>query len=679
MDVLTFLKSYNTPALTRVLEEVRSGLGNSYISGLSDSSLAFFIAGLSIKNPNIYFIITDNQKNARELHNDLEGILGEQSALFFPEMDLAPYEKRNMHPLVQEQRLLAISNIFSGSPKVITASFRSVCQLMVSPAHIRSNILELKTGDSLDLNMLTAKFLDMGYEEADMIENTGQISRRGGILDIFPPLAEEPMRIEFSGNNIESMRSFDIMSQRSVKRLENSVIYPCLEITFSQEKLEFGVKALERKFKPENSEWNDFKHRLLNIRDFSGITWMLDNFDSNATTLLEYLPRNSIIIHNSTGRIEDAHDKLLDFFKAHYLEVNGQSGFLSKPENLLMQNSKLPDLINRFNNIYIHHFKRPSTHVFNVFDAPSFNGNIGMLAENIRMEQEAGRLVIILCENQGQIKRLNELLKEYEVRAELVTGYFKNGFIINECNLCFYTDSQIFNRYVKRHKFKKYKGGSIIHHISTLKRGDYIVHEDYGVGTYLGIEHIHIDSLEQDCIILKYDKGDRLSVPVEDIDKIHKYSSQEGVSPALNQLRGQMWEHQKNRVKKNLNRIVGDIVRLYASRQKIGGHAFKSDSVWQSEFEDSFIYVPTPDQEKASIEIKNKMEKPIPMDCLLCGDVGFGKTEVVMRAAFKAVMDSRQVAVLVPTTVLAAQHFHTFSERFKDYPIKIEVLSRFKN
>ncbi|MCK4648891.1 DEAD/DEAH box helicase, partial [bacterium] len=431
-----------------------------------------------------------------------------------------------------------------------------------------------------------------GYEGTPMIERRGEFSVRGGIIDIWSPQEENPLRIELLGEKIESLRRFDPVTQRSIERLKEAQIIPFT----SQGK----------------------------------------------ATLFDYLPKNTIIV--ITEEISDFRSQISDFQLLRFLPFSpeGAIDFATQP----MEN---------------------------------FHRKFDLLWERIKKWQQEKYRIFIFADNQGQRERYLELLKDLK-KLEIKVGSLSAGFLAPELRLAILTDEEIFGRYGQRKYLEKfrYKEGVPISTFFELGEGDYVVHRVYGIGIYEGLKRLKVGGGEMDFSSLRYAGGDRLYIPIDKTDLIQKYIGTEGYRPKIYRLGGASWERVKERIKERVRELAEELLNLYASRKAFKGHSFPEDDHWQMEFDSAFIYPETPDQARAIEEIKRDMEDPHPMDRLICGDVGYGKTEIAMRATFKAITDGKQVALLTPTTILAEQHYHTFKERFADWPVRIEMLSRFR-
>ncbi len=594
--------------------------GNPVYKGLTGSLRALFILLCNKHLHRPMIVVVPEISDAELLTDELAAMSGRntEAACFSGEI-----ERDNIRGIVSPRRtgqhMQILRGLLSKEIQLVVTEPQGLCQKLPPPLVLKDQIFSLETGIETDLYGLMDRLIDYGYDRESMVERAGEVSLRGGILDIFPYTGEAPHRIEFNGNTIESIRTFDTNTQRSTGSRQSLAIIP------------------------------------------TPLAW-----HRRTESLLSYFPDPPAVF------IEDQ-DLVLAHI-SHFHERNPEEAF--GPDTLM-------ELISRQPWIRYASFASPA----NVLDIGGRGvEKLGRLSSEIRERLHAltdtGNHVYIVCENHEQHKRIRDLfdLDENAIPNLHVTlSQIQRGFTLPSEKLIVYSVAELFGSQRARRRAQKFHAGVPLRELSALSRGDFVVHVDYGIGVYEGLQRISIKGTERECLTLQYKDGDKLYVPLDKIDHVYKYSARDGACPELSKLGGNRWESIKRRTKKSIMDIASDLIHLYSERQAKPGFSFSKDTAWQKELDASFIYEETPDQATAIADVRRDMESERPMDRLVCGDVGYGKTEVAIRAAFKAVNDSKQVAVLVPTTILAEQHFRTFNERLGGYPIEIQVLSRFRN
>lgn len=650
--VLSFIeKILPTPNVHHFLQQLqsRNNLSVEGLWGSSDNVLsAIAVQHAWHSHKHIVLIAAEFEKYSNVL-DDLTELLTtsgdqerwpERKILCYPDNEILPYDVKEPSLAIVNLRQECLETLMSGAPAVIVAHARALLKKIPKPEKLKSYHIELKTGSAFDFVYLTELLAGLGFEKQDVVDQVGTFAVRGGILDVYPFARENPIRIEFFGNDIESIREFDVMSQRSVGMVDAINIYP---------KSEIGAETFDGSF-------------------------------------FDYLDPKALIIAYEPDMIAAKNEEYWEEVKKYYEKARHQNdaGVLLY-EDVYWPPDELHGRRQSFQQI---HHCRISGKVFERVTMATrttevFNGHLKLLREKIVDNRSAGWMTYILCNNSGQLERLDELLDTEQTASgvdyKIGIGELHEGFYFDDSRTAIYTDHQIFGR-IKRHRpHRRFKSAQALRHVRSLKPGDYVVHVDHGIAKYIGLEKVTSGEHTEECLKLIYQNGDKLFVPLEHFMRVQKFSGEEGVEPKLNKLGTADWEKLKARTKKTIKDIAQDLIKLYAERQSKKGYAFAEDSTIQYELEASFEFEDTPDQTKVTAEIKKDMESDTPMDRLVCGDVGYGKTEVALRAAFKSVQDSKQVALLVPTTILAEQHFETFSERMKEFPVRIDVLSRFKS
>lgn len=582
--------------------------------------------------------VSHGRIEAEAAHEDLATFAGPDRAVLLPAWEVLPTDAMKPADDVISERMDALSRLArareSKTPVYASVSVRSFLQRVVSPERLTRDTVRLRVGKEYDLEAIVARLVEMGYEREWMVEQRGQLSVRGGIFDVFPISAELPFRIEFFGDEVESIRRFEPETQRSVDSLD-------------------GVEILPR------SE-QDLLRELAAVR-------------TDLCAVSDYFGENTLLVIDEPMAVDDEARRLDEQFPA--------TPFLMTWTEALARAKTFPRLalcqVSPSANDGVARFIAP------MHTMSGWAHRAEGFWDQLKEWDAEGYTVQLYCNNTGERRRLFELLEErgyrpgqdgFDLRVAL--GAIREGFASPADKLAVLSEREMFGRrYVKRTR-RRYTAGASITAFSDLRAGDYVVHVQHGVGRYSGLKRF--PGKAADFLAIQYSGGDMLYVPVTHVDLVQKFVGGEGAVPKIDRLGGSSWSQTRRKVKEGIRDMTAELLSLYAKRQGKTGHAFGSDTHWQREFEDSFEYEETPDQLRAIVEVKEDMESPKPMDRLLCGDVGFGKTEVALRAAFKAVMDGKQVAVLAPTTVLAEQHFQTFQERFADYPIRVELLSRFR-
>ncbi|WP_430928602.1 transcription-repair coupling factor [Polaribacter marinivivus] len=609
------------------------------ISNLAGSSLSFVISETFKKVDKPYLLIFNDKEEAAYYLNDLEQLLGDKNVLFYPGSYRRPYqidETDNANVLLRSEVLNRINS--RKKPAIIVTYPTALFEKVVTKKELEKNTLHVKVGENLSLDFVNEVLFEYKFKRVDFVTEPGDFSVRGGIIDVFSFSNDEPFRIEFFGDEIDSIRTFDVETQLSKEKLKKVSIMPNVENKTLQESRESFLKYISSK-------------TIVFAKNIELLSGNLDKFFKKA---------------------EEAFDGLSKEIKH------------AKPEELFCDGNFINKQIQEFSVV---HFGATNQNVNLeiVFDAkpqPSFNKKFNLLIDDLNEYHKAGFTNYIFCANDQQAKRFHDIFDDAEQKVHYETVVFPlyQGFIDVDNKLVCYTDHQIFERY---HKFRLKNGYAkkqaiTLQELNKLEIGDYVTHMDHGIGKFGGLQKIDVQGKKQEAIKLIYGDRDILYVSIHSLHKISKFNGKDGKAPKIYKLGSGAWKKIKQKTKARVKHIAFNLIQLYAKRKLQKGYAFGSDTHMQHELEGSFMYEDTPDQFTATKDVKNDMEKEQPMDRLVCGDVGFGKTEVAVRAAFKAVDNGKQVAILVPTTILAFQHYKTFSERLKDFPIKIDYLNRFR-
>lgn len=626
-----------------------------HIRGLAGSSDAVIAASLFVKNEPLFLIILADKEEAAYYFNDLENLLGEQDTpfhkkkvLFYPTSYRRPYEVEKTDNTNVLSRTEVMKRISSRQDNTIVVSYpEALAEKIVSRAYLKKNTLRLGIGESLTIDFVIDLLDEYNFQRVDFVIEPGQYSLRGGIVDVFSFTNDRPYRIVFFGDDVESIRTFDPSTQLSIDQLSHITITPNIQDRAIREKRQ---------------------------------------------SFIEYIDEATIVWIKDIDLTADKIDKELEKAKKAFAELSAET-LHSKPEVLFYDSATFRKEVLNHSIIEFgshNYLKDAVTYNFNLQPQPSFNKNFDLLLKNLDDNAKSGMRNLILSDNLKQTERIQTILKDIkanrgiksaELNFEIVNLSLHEGFVDKEAKLVCYTDHQIFERY---HKFRIRDGFAgkeaiTLKEIYDLQPGDYVTHIDHGIGRFDGLEKIENNGKQQEAIRLIYQNNDILYISIHSLHRISKYVGKEGTLPSLNKLGSQAWNKLKSKTKQRVKDIAKDLIKLYAERKAADGFTYSPDSYLQHELEASFIYEDTPDQVKATADVKRDLEKSYPMDRLVCGDVGFGKTEVAIRAAFKAVADNKQVAVLVPTTILALQHYKTFSERLKEFPCKVDYINRFKS
>ncbi len=635
--------------LNKVLHEVDIDK-NIFIKGIAGSLKSLFLSIVfeQKKRPVLYITADDEQEEV--VKEDLELIVGDSQIAYLPSIRGMAHENAFIEAGTKGQFLSALERLVEKQRLITITSARNIAHKFPSPDCIRKLKIIIEVGKKYDFDLVKESLIELGFNREHVVETLGEMSVRGGIIDVYPFSSDYPSRIEFFGDTVESIRSFDPATQRSINQVSQIIIYP--QHPEEQRNLESCPSV-----------------SLLEYLDESTIIF-LDESESIKKEIKElnlYQEKPDNKEYNSA--IETNNIRKSDLL--NYLEVaNNFTKFTTIAHNSLLIEGAV------------------KSYSFSSLNQESLKGNFQVLKQKIQTycPQEVDRnrqstKLYFLCDSDSQVERIEDIFENEGINCDNFTiGKFgiNQGFVFNEVGLVVFTDNQFYGRPIRWRRRKKVHRGLTLQQLHSLSKGDFVVHVDHGIGQYQGLKKITVQENERECLSIVYRDGDFLYVPLDRMDRVQKYSAKDGAIPSLSKLGSKDWDRLKQKTKKHIKNIAKELIELYAQRKTKKGFAFSSDSLWQKELEASFDYEDTPDQSKATAEIKQDMENEAPMDRLICGDVGYGKTEVAVRAAFKATNDSKQVAVLVPTTVLALQHFNLFQERLSRYPIKIEMLSRFR-
>lgn len=630
----------------KLKDEIFKPQSRVLLGGALGTSKSFIASTIFLTSDYTQVFVCNDADSAQYLQNDLQNLLDKKEILYLPSSYKKAFtfsEQSNNNILLRAQTVNALLNMKSGGELLVTYP-EALQELLVRKETLQKNTLHLKIGEKADIDFLLDVLLEYGFERTDFVFEPGEFSIRGGIIDVFSFGNELPYRIELFDDEVESMRTFDPETQLSERKIAELTIIPNIQNHFVQE-----VQSALFDFLPEKT-----------------IFWMED-----------------MILFKEL--IEKQEQRALEEYEQLAKGKTKEHPFLHRQFQQLFCNSEeLVQQLSNYRIIELSNFSSDKGIYFSldIHPQPSFGRNFDLLIQDIQSLQKEKYKVFLCSENARQLERFHHIFQDKQANISFHPLYqsFSSGFVDRELKVALYTDHQIFDRY---HKYKTKSGFNrdkalSIRHLKDLNPGDYVTHIDHGVGVFSGLQKLSINGKEQEMVRLIYKDEDVLYVNINSLHKIAKYTGKEGHVPKVNKLGSDVWTNLKNKTKRKVKDIAAELIKLYAQRRVQPGFAFSKDSYLQDELEASFMYEDTPDQYKATLDVKADMEKPHPMDRLICGDVGFGKTEIAIRAAFKAVTDGKQVAVLVPTTILAWQHYKTFSARLGEFGVTVDFLNRFK-
>ncbi len=647
------LKLYNdNQKHNNLLRRVTANRARLNIRSLSGSSCSFTMAASMQKAKEFtHLVIMPNREKAAYIYNDIEQIFQEhknpyekKNILFFPSYYKKPYASDNEQKDNLMLRTEALNRLLSKNNIILVTYPEALMEKVVKKENLKETSLNINLGETLDMEFLIELLEEMSFDRVELVVQAGQYAVRGGIVDVYSYASEYPYRIEFFDQRIESLRSFDVVSQLTKEHKDNISLFP----------------DIERK---------------------------ADNHQQR-TALTQYLPENTIVWIENPELCFDKIEKEFAHYQKVFDDLEDKSSLL-EPKALAAQRKDIENSIlsNRIVEIgSSSKIEEENTLTFNTSLQPSFNRDLTLLKDNLIRLSESGIKTYFFVESPKQKQRIEKIIQSFENDGHILLVDYKlnslySGFVDYDLKIALYSDHELFERY-HNYRLRDQKQNTqalTLKEIQQLHPGDYITHIDYGVGKFSGLEKLQQGGKTQEAVRLIYADGDILYVSIHSLHKISRYIGKDGTEPSLHRLGSNTWKALKQKTKQRIKDIAKDLIDLYAKRQSSKGYAFSGDNYLQAELEASFLYQDTPDQNRATKEVKRDMEKPQPMDRLICGDVGFGKTEVAIRAAFKAVCDSKQVAVLVPTTILAYQHFKTFSQRLHNMPCRVEYINRFRS
>lgn len=700
----------------QLIRGIKQGEFPVQLIGCMDTQESHMIYGTG-RDKRIRLVITHNEVRAKELVEDLK--LYDHDVMYYPAKDFIFYSADVHGQAIVKERLKVIKRLLEKEPLTVVTTLDGGMDYCLPFERYQENRIHVAEEEVLDLEEFKKNLVAIGYENTGQVQKEGEFSVRGGIIDVFPLTEECPYRIELWGDEVDGIRRIDVESQRSVETVSEIEIYPATEIFLEEDRILEGMHRMEeemqtcvRRFEEEGKkeEASRLRQSVANFRETYEVYHGLVNLESyvsyftkNVSSFFDYFKGEDVCVYldeparciEKGEAVEyEFRESMVSRLEKGYI-LPGQMEVLFSLPVLLKKLSELPLLLMTALDMKVKEFNVRHKYNFQIQAAPSYNNNFSLLAKDILRLKKNGYRVLVLSASGTRAERLCQDLQDYEIPAfysrdlshELLPGEvmigkgtLRKGFEYPNLRFVVMTEGDIFGGVKKKRKkrVKRYEGAAI-HSFNDLKIGDYVVHENHGLGIYEGIEKIEVDHITKDYLKVAYAGGSNLYIPATSLEVLQKYAGSDAAKvPKLNKLNSPEWKKTKSRVKGAVKEIAQELVDLYAKRQAKQGHAFEKDTVWQREFEEVFPYEETEDQLHAIEDTKKDMESIKAMDRLICGDVGYGKTEIAIRAAFKAVMDGKQVAVLVPTTILAGQHYNTFVQRMRDYSVEVGMLSRLR-
>src|SRR3989441_1127164 len=718
--VLPFVRDLFTdveklPAFARVASHLKEGTGRISVSGLTPTAKALLLVLLQRAADRPLILVGSDNRSMEDFvpllqaFCELTGAADPETIVALPTRDVLPFQNLSPHPELQEERAVALWKIATGAVSIIVSPITATALRLRSAEYYADLARIVRRGDTVDTDPLLRHLNTVGYTSTDVVEMPGEYALRGGILDVYSPEADRPVRVEFFGDEVESIRKFEPATQRSSNPVDEAILLPLTETPVSDDLLGAIHARLSGKRITGAEEIVEQAVRSGGVTVFPGWEFYAPVAGADRT-IFDLLPRALVItdepenlkpeFEHTWSRIEEAHER-------------SGVGNLVRPADLYFSPAEWWAKLGTLPGADVEHLGiertgQAETVTFHSQPTPRFHGSVPAMLEQVQKQTAEGKRVLIAVPNTGEIERLADIFTEYAVSfrlgsrtrsgesyadetayfagevltTTLAKAYVPDGVALPDANLTIFGARDLFDEsesVVSRPQRQKSKTSAFLSDFRDLQVGDYVVHVEHGIGQYQGLKEINQGDGNAEFMLLEYAEGARLYVPLTRLDLVQKYRSSEGAKPPLSHLGTAAWAKAKARVRKAMKDMADELLKLYAERKTAEGHAFSADNEWIREFEDAFEYSETEDQELAIVDLKGEMETQQTMDRVICGDVGYGKTEVAMRAAFKAISDNKQVAVLAPTTVLVFQHYETFKQRFAAFPVSIEMISRFRS
>ncbi|RLB81469.1 MAG: transcription-repair coupling factor [Deltaproteobacteria bacterium] len=709
-----------------LLKAIQHAQGRVNCTGLSGAERAYVLTRvyLGLKRP--LLVVCPTAKEAEAIAADIRFFSGHNRIpiIMFPSYDILPFKPVAYHSQTVCQRIETLYRMLTDSqPPIVMTTISALLQKVI-PRQVLSRFAEyIVTGEEIDREALVQKLIQGGYQETVLVEDPGDFAIRGGLIDVFPPLYSDPIRIEFLGDTVESMRTFSVADQRSLKPISEATLLPATETVLDPSEMDLIAERVRKQgqvLEMPGMRIEEIIEKLNSLDQFPGIGGLISLIYPSLDTLFDYIPNQTLPVLVDPGTLEKLAIDTEEAVTKNYLSACSEGRLCVEPEALYLTGSEVDDRLSHRAHLVFRMIPVADTAAVTCNLTVEKNdlitqqlkarpGSVRVTGTGSEETEDLLRPLIawinhalefrlgsyMVCHTRKQAERLQGLLLPYGVHAHLVSafpehghckdapciclGELSSGFVWVQEALAIITEDEIFGHSRKRAKLPQQGVRTRWLTFEDLKNGDLVVHKDHGIGRYNGLIKLEVADITNDFLVIEYRDGDKLYVPVDRMNCVQKYIGVDGIGPSLDKMGGKSWERVKARVKKSIQKMAGELLKLYAWRRVQKGHAYSPPDRHFQSFEAAFEYAETPDQSRAIEDVMADMESSVPMDRLVCGDVGYGKTEIALRAAFKAVWDHKQVAFLVPTTVLAEQHFQTFKKRFEPYPVIVETLSRFRS
>jgi transcription-repair coupling factor (superfamily II helicase) len=684
----------NSKTYNEIIKSYETELSALNISGISESLASMIISNLLNYSANNAVVVVSTESQARRIFEEIKEN-SDHNVLYFPKKELMMSHIFTESKDMIWERVSSINKIvFDDEKKIVVVSIESLMYRLMSISDWKKYYIKFNLGESLPFDLLKEKAVEMGYERVDITETPGHFSIRGGIFDVYPPDLEHPIRLEFFGDEIDSIRIFDELTQKSIEKCDSFILTPAVEGCFSKEQIDYLCEKLLE------DGHDSFVEEIKSGIYREHLDQLLPYLNEKNATIIDYV-NNPNLFFVDLDKVLDRYDHISEDFVERFKDLLERGEVLPKQSEVIVPKEYLLNKIKRNPIINFNSFSGLNDDIkydeivsFKMGTANEYFGKIDLLIKELENFKYRGYRIFVVINDEEKYKLINKVAREkgfifdYKESLEkplktsqvaVVRGYLETGFVLLPIKTIVLTEKEIFGTRKKRRIKRFNENSKMLRSFRELKVGDYVVHEGHGIGKYLGVRQVEVEGVRKDYLTIQYKNEEYLYIPINQMQLIQKYVGGDVEKVKVNRLGTGEWQKTKARAKKAIDDMSDELIKLYSERMNKKGYQFSFDTDWQREFESLFPFEETPDQLKSIDEIKSDMEKSVPMDRLLCGDVGYGKTEVALRAAFKAIVDSKQVAILVPTTILAQQHYNTMVQRFSKYPIKVEMLSRFRN
>ncbi|MCW3992729.1 MAG: transcription-repair coupling factor, partial [Candidatus Bathyarchaeota archaeon] len=667
------------PEYRRLVSELDSDKARVSVCGLGGSARSLVLAGLAGVRGEPFLVIASDPVKARDIAADM-GIFGLEGVVSYPEDEILPYDYHDPDRNLTGLQMMALEALLAGRCRVLVCTVRSLLKKVFAPGLFASLLIVLRKGEEHDPVELAGRLVHLGYERQGIVEAKGQFALRGGILDIYEIGEEAPVRMEYDGDEISSMRDFDVETQRSTGGREELRIRPLHHLAPDAD----GIGRLRRRLEGETAGMDGESRAKMMLpveRLERGISFFgMEHYASavhDVVPLFSYFTHDPTLIMFGAEDLETALCELRGEIERRYGQSKKEGHLYPPPGEVYLGREELGGWLEGSRRLEFRDLGREDAIRFDTGAPGDYRRNLKGLLSDVNKELKRGMRVFLFCSNVFQRERAEELLSDVALEIDFPIGELSSGLRWPGINVLFLSEEEVFGRYHRPYHRPRSRSRSLTYDPSHFQPSDFVVHVNHGIGRYMGMRVLEIDGGKTECLDVRYEGDDHLFIPVTQLRMVEKYAAAEGQEPRLNRLGSAAWARTRKRAKRSAEKIAMELLEIYAARRIAKGFAFDPDKTWQKELEASFQYEETPHQLQATSEVKEDLESEQPMDRLLCGDVGFGKTEVAVRAAFKAVMSGKQCVVLVPTTVLALQHYNTITDRLRGYPVNIAMLSRF--